>query len=113
MIVKSKEPVYRGFTYDGENIITSVKVDGYCYADRLLEGVIFNVIVTDGYLTVETTDDDKKYMDNLNEKKWLTVILDEVESLGMCTAISDDYDDVFLVRNDGTTVSKLVSDMRV
>lgn len=46
-------------------------LDGYAVGDVLLEGVRFEVAISDGQIKVRTHPDDADYMSDLNEKKWI------------------------------------------
>ena len=47
-------------------------VDGYGFGDRLLEGVMFNIMVIgDKIIAMAATKEDAVYIDDLNKEKWL------------------------------------------
>jgi hypothetical protein len=48
-------------------------LDGYHVADRLLEGVCFEIRIEHGKIKATTAEEDQDYMSNLNEKKFLKV----------------------------------------
>mgnify|MGYP001605314644 CR=1 FL=1 len=55
---------------DGKRYSES-KIDGYNFGDRLLEGVEFIIKIKDGDLVVSVDKEDKEYLSDLNEKRWL------------------------------------------
>lgn len=108
MIVKSKQPNYKGFMNNSNQLLTTIVVDGAQYGERVLEDVKFVVSVDHGFLCVETREDHKHYMEDHNEKMWLTTILNEIETSGDCSADSIDregeIEDLKLVRKDGSFI---------
>ena len=63
---------YRGFEKEDGTIIQTAYFDGYHFGDRLLEGVMFKVTVTEkGKLEVEPCPDAEDYLKDVNRKKWL------------------------------------------
>lgn len=61
-IIETKEPVY---------------VNGYDFGDRLLEDVYFEIkIVNNKAKCVGVREEDKDYMSDLNEKKWIKAATD-------------------------------------
>ena len=46
-------------------------LNGYAVGDTLLEGVRFEIRIVEGKMSATTHPDDKDYMGDLNEKKWL------------------------------------------
>jgi hypothetical protein len=58
----------------------SAMVDGYCFADRLLEGVMFVITIQeDGSLKASVREQDKDYMSNLNENKFNSLAVQYAE----------------------------------
>lgn len=71
-----------------------VNVDGYAVGDRLLEGVMFYVRPgkKPGTWKAEVHATDKEYFDDLNTKKWLKAIEDDVadsDTLECCKCGTD------------------------
>ena len=57
-----------------------ILVDGYGCGDRLLEGVMFKVWITDeGEVEVQVTDDSAEYFEKLDVDHWLKEIRNYVE----------------------------------
>ena len=71
-----------------EEMITEIRekvfeIDGYQVGGRLLEGVLFNVYFDDDQVIAVSVDDphSRKYLENLNSKKWYQVIWDEAQGI--------------------------------
>ena len=62
----------KGFYLDCENDECEMALlDGYDFGDTLLEGVMFEVRVNDGKMSIGVSDDDADYLSDLNTRKWL------------------------------------------
>ena len=81
MKVISTKPIARCFDDELGSEYQVVYFDGYSFGDRLLEGVGFKAELTpEGFLEVSTAPGSVKYMENLNEVKWLRSALDFAEN---------------------------------
>ena len=57
-------------------------IDGYCFGDRLLEGVLFEVEFKDDKVTnVKVEEASEDYFDDLNTVKWLKIAKDYAQSI--------------------------------
>lgn len=70
LTINTSKPLL-GFYHSGKKILPSAIVDGYSFADRLLEGVIFKAtVVNDTTMEVTLNDEqDEDYMSDLNSEK--------------------------------------------
>ncbi len=60
--------------------VDSAIIDGYTFGDRLLEGVKFIITIDKkGKFHAEVHPEDKSYMEDFNEKKWLKRAVEYVE----------------------------------
>ena len=58
-------------------IVKTAEFDGYSIADRLLEGLMFQITVQeDGTLKASVKDKDKDYFSDFNQEKWLKIAVD-------------------------------------
>ncbi len=88
-------------TEDGKPV-TDIKVDGYGFGDRLLEGVYFTGQWNDKakrYKVIGVVDSSKDYFDGLNKKKWLKAAEDYMND----TDGAEDMDGNFLERERDET----------
>ena len=105
----------KGFSFDCEcGKCKMATLDGYPFGDTLLEGVLFEVIIKNGEMTIRVGDDDVDYMSDLNAKKWLKeAALDAVQSDVLCCSscggdVAVMYDGVSGYEQDGGMLAKLV-----
>lgn len=68
-----------GYKINSEDIVlipeNEFEIDGYQVADRLLESVIFKIVVTENDLTIEPSKkSDKDYFEQFNKEHWLKKI---------------------------------------
>lgn len=79
MILRSDRPVAHHFSDESGKTYSEAYFDGYPVGDRLLEGVAFKCVIhPDKHLTVETAEDARAYMEDLNERRWLEAVLNYV-----------------------------------
>ena len=91
-------------TSSGKTIMTA-QVDGYLVADKLLEGVMFNVTVqADGTLKAKVEDDSADYFSQFNENKYLKEVVDMVSTSDDCCTDPVSGEDCNLVTEDGSPV---------
>lgn len=57
-------------------------IDGYSFGDRLLDGVMFEVIIVNNALVVVgVTPECQSYFDDLNKEKWLARAQDFIKDM--------------------------------
>lgn len=81
------------------------KVDGYCFGDRLLEGVMFYADAKDGVVdfdTIRVGPDDVNYFSDLNEKKWLAAACEFIKETDALETL-DGKENVWVENNDKPT----------
>jgi hypothetical protein len=62
MTTKTLTKKWKHFSDNNGNILKTIKVNGYDYGDRLLDGVMFNVSVNDkGKLEIKVIDEDADF----------------------------------------------------
>ena len=106
MTTKTLTKKWKHFSDNNGNILKTIKVNGYDYGDRLLDGVMFNVSVNDkGKLEIKVIDEDADFFSDFNEKKWYNTILDDINENGEDNNIRDvnTGEIVFLVEDDNNT----------
>jgi hypothetical protein len=73
-------------------------IDGYCFGDRLLEGVMFRICVgADGRLAAEVGPASAAYFDGLNGKRWLNEAVAYAARLDMFASSETANDDAVVL----------------
>lgn len=81
MKVVSTKPIARCFDDEDNHEYQVAYFDGYHFGDRLLEGVGFKAELTPtGFLEVSVAPHSVRYMEDLNEAKWLQSALEFAEN---------------------------------
>lgn len=75
--------------------VDAVLINGYSFAERLLEGVMFKVFYKDGELIAEVMPEDADFFSDFNEIRWLDKCLKKVNSMegdvgGSCPCCKED-----------------------
>ena len=91
---------YLHFEDEDGNKTMTVKVDGYSFGDRLLEGVIFDITIeSDGSLSAKVEKSAEYYFEDLNKEKWLKAAI-------KCAERNDCFvDDEWVLVEDTTNIN--------
>lgn len=66
--------------------IDHMLINGYSFADRILEDVMFDIATVDGKIVAEVVPEDAEWFDNFNKEKWLAAAVEYAENtdIGEC-----------------------------
>lgn len=104
--VWSQHPVARCFVYEDGRETDTAYIDAYSFGDRLLEGVMVRVSITeDKHLELQFVESAKEYVQGLNQKYWLR------EATAYVLQVIEKEDDaIFNDMPDGQGVDLMVLD---
>lgn len=89
------------FRTEDKDEVEYAYINGYDFGDRLLEGVLFKIVIENNkFKTVDVAPDAKEYFSQLNQKKWLREATEFAKQLDIFIA-PDGESDAWIVDEEG------------
>lgn len=109
------EKIYKDTTWDyiegSDGKVQEIRVDGYEYGERLLEGMPFYISLVDGHIKIMVRKKDEPYFNQLNTNHWFdTIYRDIVSNAYIGYEIPGGWDDEYYLRGKdfGKNIKKQV-----